>query len=99
MRINAPSTLRIENNTARVVAAADLQLRGTFDRPLLFGRADIERGEVRFEGKRYLVTRGTIDFNNPSRIEPFFDIETETRVRVPGRPTRSPSARRGRSSG
>ena len=84
VRINVPSTLRIENNTARVVAAADLQLRGTFDRPLLFGRADIERGEIRFEGKRYLVTRGTIDFNNPARIEPFFDIETETRVRVPG---------------
>jgi translocation and assembly module TamB len=84
VRINVPSTLRIENNTARVVAAADLQLRGTFDRPVLFGRADIERGEIRFEGKRYLVTRGTIDFNNPARIEPFFDIETETRVRVPG---------------
>ena len=27
--------------------------------------------------------RGTIDFNNPTRIDPFFDIETETRVRVP----------------
>jgi translocation and assembly module TamB len=68
----------------RVVASADLQLRGTFDRPLLLGRAEIERGEVLFEGRRYLVTRGTIDFNNPTRIEPFIDIEAETRVRVPG---------------
>ena len=67
-----------------IVASADLQLRGTFDRPLLFGRADVERGEVTFEGRRYLITRGTIDFNNPSAIEPFFDIEAETRVRVPG---------------
>ena len=48
------------------------------------GRAEIERGDVIFEGNRYLVTRGTIDFFNPSRIEPFFDIEAETRVRVPG---------------
>jgi hypothetical protein len=84
VHVNAPASLRIENNTARLVATADLQLRGTFDRPLLFGRAEIDRGEVLFEGKRYLVTRGTIDFNNPTRIEPFFDIETETRVRVPG---------------
>ena len=84
VRIIAPSTLRIENNTARIVSSADLQLRGTYDRPLLFGRADIERGEVVFEGNRYLVTRGTIDFANPTRIEPFFDIEAETRVRVPG---------------
>jgi hypothetical protein len=84
VQINAPSTLRIENNQAQIQATADLQLRGTFDRPLLFGRAEIDRGTVTFEGRRYLITRGTIDFNNPTRIEPFFDIETETRVRVPG---------------
>jgi hypothetical protein len=39
---------------------------------------------VLFEGRRYLVTRGVIEFNNPARIEPFFDVEAETRVRVPG---------------
>ena len=58
-------------------------LRGTYDRPVLVGRGEIERGEFNFEGKRYVITRGTIDFNNPTRIEPFFDIETETQVRVP----------------
>ena len=54
---------------------------GTYARPLLFGR-DRHRAAARvdFEGKRYVVRRGTIDFNNPTRIEPFFDIETEARV-------------------
>jgi translocation and assembly module TamB len=84
VRIVAPSTLEIRNSAARLFANADLQLRGTFDRPLLFGRAEVDRGEFNFEGRRYQITRGTIDFNNPTRIEPFFDIETETRVRVPG---------------
>jgi hypothetical protein len=84
VRLLAPSALRIDNNIARVVSSADLVLRGTYDRPLLFGRAEIERGEVTFEGKRYVVTRGTIDFSNPNRIEPFFDVEAQTRVRVPG---------------
>ena len=84
VRIMAPSTLRIENDQARIVASSELNLRGTFDRPLLFGRADIERGEVQFEGRRYLVTRGSLDFTNPNRIQPFFDVEAETRVRVPG---------------
>jgi hypothetical protein len=84
IRLVAPSTLRIENDTARIVASADLTLRGTFDRPLLFGRADIESGAVEFEGRRYLVTRGSLDFANANRIQPFFDVEAETRVRVPG---------------
>jgi hypothetical protein len=84
LRIVAPSSLRIENDQARIVASADLDVRGTFQRPLVFGRAEIERGEARFEGRRYLVTRGNIDFTNPERIQPFFDVEAETRVRVPG---------------
>jgi hypothetical protein len=83
VHIDAPSTLRIENNLARMVASADLRLQGTYDRPVLLGTAQIERGDVIFEGNRYVVTRGTIGFANPSRIEPYFDIEAETRVRVP----------------
>ena len=82
--IVAPSTLRIQNNLATMVASADLELQGTYDRPLLFGHAEIDRGDIIFEGNRYLITRGTIDFFNPARIEPFFDLEAETRVRVPG---------------
>ena len=84
IQVNAPSSLRIENNIAHVVSSADLKLQGTYDRPLLFGHAEIERGDIVFEGNRYVVTRGSIDFMNPAgRIEPLFDIEAETRVRVP----------------
>jgi autotransporter translocation and assembly factor TamB len=83
LQVVVPSTLRIENNLARLVASADLQLRGTYDQPLLYGRAEVDRGEVVFEGRRYLVTRGAIEFTNPTRIEPFFDVEAETRVRAP----------------
>jgi hypothetical protein len=84
VRLDAPSTLRIENIGARLVASAELTLRGTYDRPMIFGRAEVNRGEVLFEGNRYTVTRGTIDFSNPTKIDPFFDIEAETRARVPG---------------
>jgi autotransporter translocation and assembly factor TamB len=84
VRITAPSTLRITNNLAQITSSADLTLSGSYDKPLLFGRAEIERGEVMVEGNRYRVTRGTIDFTNPTRIQPFFDVEAETSVRVPG---------------
>ncbi len=83
VRVIAPGTLRIENNDATIVSSADLQFRGTYDRPIVFGRAEISRGEFIFEGRRYLVTRGTLDFVNPLRMEPVFDISAETQVRVP----------------
>ena len=84
VRVRAPGSLRIDNNVARIVSSADLTLRGTYDQPQLFGRAEIDRGQVLFEGRRYMITRGTIDFSNPTRIEPFFDLQAETRVRAPG---------------
>ncbi|HXE79903.1 MAG TPA: translocation/assembly module TamB domain-containing protein, partial [Vicinamibacterales bacterium] len=84
VQINAPGTLQVANRSFNLLASANLQLLGTVDRPVLAGRAEVLRGEVIFEGRRYVVTRGTIDFTNPSRIEPFLDVEAETRVRVPG---------------
>jgi translocation and assembly module TamB len=50
VRVNAPSTLQIDNRTLRLVANADLQVRGTIDKPVLLGRAEIDRGEALFEG-------------------------------------------------
>jgi hypothetical protein len=84
VQINAPSTLQVRNNTVQLVARANMQLRGTYDRPQLFGRAEVDRGEFLFEGKRYRVTRGSIDQANPTKIDPFLDLEMETQVRVPG---------------
>lgn len=84
VRILAPQTLEIDNNLARITSSADLRLGGTYDKPLLFGRAEVDRGEIWFEGKRIVVTRGNIDFANPMKIEPSFDFEAETRVRAPG---------------
>jgi len=84
LKIDAPSALRIDGPTARLVSSAELTLRGSYDRPSLIGRADIDRGELILEGNRYLVTRGSIEFTNPTRIDPFFDIEAETRARAPG---------------
>ena len=89
IQVVAPNTLRIENNLASVRAMADLRLGGTLDRPQLSGRAEITRGDLSFEGNRYRVTRGSIDFSNPLRIDPYVDLEAETLVRVPGGSTGS----------
>jgi hypothetical protein len=84
IRLLAPSTIEVDNNLARIRSSADLTLRGTLDRPLVFGRAEVEHGDVWFEGRRYVVTRGTFDFVNPGKLDPYFDVEAETSARAPG---------------
>ena len=80
VRLRAPGSLRIDNNLASLYARADLQLRGTSDAPVLLGHAEVERGRLYFQGRTYVIRRGTLDFVNPTRIDPLFDIEAETRV-------------------
>ncbi len=83
--ITAPrSSIRIENRTAHIYGSADLQVRGTISRPTVTGSIEIDRGDVVWNGNRYTIPRGRIDFLNQARIDPFFDIEAQTRPRAPG---------------
>lgn len=81
VRVRAPGTLRLDNNLATLQARADLHLEGTYDAPVVVGRAEVERGRIYFQGNTYVIRRGVIDFANPQKIDPLFDIEAETRVR------------------
>ncbi len=81
LEIRAPGTVRIDNNLASLTARADLALRGTTQSPVVTGRAEIESGQVYFQGRTYVIQRGSLDFVNPRRLEPLFDIEAETLIR------------------
>ena len=80
LRLRAPGTLRVDNNLASLYARADLQLRGTSRAPVLLGRAEVDRGRVYFQGRTYVIRHGSLDFVNPTRFDPLFDIEAETRL-------------------
>ncbi len=81
VRVHAPGTLRVDNNLAALDAAAELQLVGTVDSPVVLGHADIERGRIYFRGNTYVIRRGAIEFADPHRTDPFFDIQAESSVR------------------
>lgn len=81
VRVRAPGTLQIDNNLANMKARADLSLQGSLEAPVILGRAEVERGRVFFQGNTYTIRSGVIDFANPRRTDPQFDIEAETRIR------------------
>jgi translocation and assembly module TamB len=57
----------------------NLRLRGTAANPSLSGRVNITQGQVVFYGTKFTINQGSIAFYNPSKIEPIFDIDLETR--------------------
>ncbi len=79
--IRAPESLKVRNGLTVLEASADLELRGTLGHPVLLGQAEAQHGEIYFMGQRYNITRGKVDFVDPTKVEPFVDLTAETRVR------------------
>lgn len=79
--VEGPGAVRVRNNVARLSGSADLAVRGTLARPVLFGDVTLEGGgTVEYGGNRYVVERGEIAFLNPSRIEPLLDVVAHSRI-------------------
>lgn len=81
LHIYTTPDLRFSSSLARVSGDADLRLRGTMAKPVLLGRANIQEGEIYFNGAKYQLERGDISFTNPVKIDPILDLSATIRVR------------------
>jgi translocation and assembly module TamB len=79
--IKRRNPLLIDNNLATLEINPDLRIAGTVNNPIVRGRAAVESGTVRYQGKTFVVKQGIIDFLNPYEIDPTFDIRSEVKVR------------------
>jgi translocation and assembly module TamB len=79
--IKRRNPLLIDNNLATLDVNPDLRVVGTVNNPIVRGRAAVESGTVRYQGKTFIVKQGIIDFLNPYEIDPTFDIQSELQVR------------------
>jgi len=74
------SDAQVQWNAARFSCEAQLRIRGTADRPLILGHVHLLAGEFDFRGNTFRLTRGDINFANPFRLDPIFDLEAVTTV-------------------
>ncbi|HEX9163324.1 MAG TPA: translocation/assembly module TamB domain-containing protein [Thermoanaerobaculia bacterium] len=81
LHVVAPNTLAVRNNVANVTGSAEVDVTGTLANPVIIGDVTLnEGGTVTFQSVDYRVMRGTINFQNPFRIDPYFDVTLEGRV-------------------
>jgi translocation and assembly module TamB len=64
-----------------IQADASLRLRGTVASPAMLGRVNISQGSVLFFGNKYTISRGSISFFNPTKIDPILDVDLQTKAR------------------
>ena len=81
LHLVSSGTLAVRNNIADVTGSGDVQVAGTLANPTLIGDVTLdEGGRVRFQNVDYTVVRGSINFQNPFRIDPYFDVTLEGRL-------------------
>jgi translocation and assembly module TamB len=81
VHVEGGRNITIQNQLAEVEARIDVDVKGTLANPSLTGHVEASGGTLSFQGNRYRVTRGNIDFVDPLRIEPVVDVQAESEVR------------------
>ncbi|HXE65376.1 MAG TPA: translocation/assembly module TamB domain-containing protein [Bryobacteraceae bacterium] len=82
VQIETAPDVAFETNVAQSIQAdANLRLRGTVANPAVLGRINITQGEATFFGNKYAISRGSISFFNPAKIDPVLNVDLETKAR------------------
>ncbi len=81
IHVQGGKNITIQNQLASVEARVDLDIKGTVNSPALTGHVEATGGTLSFQGKKYSITRGNVDFVDPLRIDPIVDVQAETDVR------------------
>jgi translocation and assembly module TamB len=81
LHIEGGKNITIQNQLATVEARVDIDWKGTIDQPSITGHIEASGGTLTFQGNRYTITRGNIDFVDPLRVRPVIDIEAESQIR------------------
>ena len=81
VHVTTTPELQMQTAIARLSGNADLRVRGTADRPVILGRAEVLEGEISFNGTKYRLERGDVTFANPAKTQPVIDLQATTRVR------------------
>jgi translocation and assembly module TamB len=76
--VTAPGLRVITTYAQRLQVEADLTLRGTAANPGMIGRVAVTNGQLVFFGNEYTVNTGTINFYNPTSIQPVLNVSLET---------------------
>jgi len=71
---------RFEWASASFQTEASMQVRGTWEHPILLGHIHLLTGQMTFRGNQYRLSRGELNFSNPFRLDPVLNVEATTTI-------------------
>ena len=80
LAVQSTSQMNLVSRGFSLQGSANLRVVGTADNPVILGRANITSGDLIFNGNRYLLQAGSIEFVNPSETEPVVNLAATTTI-------------------
>jgi len=78
--LRSTQNVNLVSRTLSANGSANLRLTGTASQPVLLGRINLTSGDLVFQGNRYVLQGGVVDFINPSRTEPNINASVTTTI-------------------
>ncbi|HZC42682.1 MAG TPA: translocation/assembly module TamB domain-containing protein, partial [Acidobacteriaceae bacterium] len=78
--ISSTNNLNPVSRTLSVDGTANLQVRGTVAEPVILGRINLRNGDVIFNGDRFTLSGGTVEFVNPAQTQPVVNLALNTTI-------------------
>jgi translocation and assembly module TamB len=78
--VRSTQNVNLVSRTMSASGSANLRVTGTAAQPVLLGRINLTGGDLIFQGNRYILQGGVIDFVNPSRTEPNVNASVTTTI-------------------
>jgi len=80
VNVSSSDQLSVAAGEVSISGNAQLHIQGTAADPVIVGRTTLTGGELFFQGKRFEITRGVIQFSNPTRTSPVLNLTATTTV-------------------
>jgi translocation and assembly module TamB len=80
LAIHSSNNVNLVSRELSINGSANLQVRGTADNPVILGRIDLTDGDIILNGDRFVLTGGTIQFVNPTEMQPVVNAAITTDI-------------------
>lgn len=80
LTVSSTNNLNLVSRALSVDGTANLQVRGTAAEPVILGRINLNDGDLIFNGNRFTLAGGTVEFINPAETQPVVNLALNTTI-------------------
>ena len=80
LTVQSSNNINLVSRELSLDASANLRVQGTAAQPVVLGRINLNGGDLIFQGNRYVLQSGFIDFVNPYQTQPVLNVRVDTTI-------------------